>query len=173
MPAARPAHTMSLAVRSMTAAALLATLGACSSSTTAGGGGGMSGMPNPEASRAGSVSRSATLSPYGTNRIGGTVSLTSDDDANGGATSVRLQLTGAPQNALMRWHVHTGACGSNGPVFGNAAGYGTLSSSDIGAVQTAIRLRMALPATDALSVDVHDEGGSTVVIACGDLRPAR
>lgn len=130
-------------------------------------------MPNPEASRVGSVSREAALSPSGAFNISGTVTLTTDEDMGGDATSVRLQLSGAPANALMRWHVHTGVCGSNGPVFGNAAGYGMLNSSGIGAVRTAIRLRLALPATEPLSVDVHDEGGSSDVIACGNLRPAR
>ena len=172
MPA-RPTSSTSLLLRpALALAALLVSTGACASaggsaSTTAGG------ATTGSAARVSRVERTASLSPYGSYGLNGTVTATADDDEAGPATVVRVQGFGAPENSILRWHIHQGACGANGAVFGNAGGYSTLSSDGNGGVRTSIRLRESLPAAEVMSVDVHGESGSTEVIACGNLKPAR
>lgn len=154
-------------------ASLLAalTVSACSS-----GGGTIFGrLPEPGAgpqpSTAPVIRMQAALSPQGSYSARGTATLTPvPRDDNMPHTRAVVNLSGAPGNALMPWHVHTGVCGSNGPIVGVAASYTNLLVTPEGNSELTIVLPFGMPADTPLHVNVHRSPSQMgEIVACGPV----
>ncbi|MGI8496058.1 MAG: CHRD domain-containing protein [Gemmatimonadaceae bacterium] len=154
-------------VLTIAAAALL--WGAC-------GGGGLSypegsavtpGTPRPQT--VAPMGLSATLQPQGGGTASGSVSIRMIGGSTGAASPrVDVTLTGGPPARQLAWHIHSGDCGSNGPIVGQPGAYGLISTDNQGQGRLTLGLPFGLPQGIPLYVNVHSADGQNV-IACGPL----
>ncbi|MDQ6886149.1 MAG: CHRD domain-containing protein [Gemmatimonadota bacterium] len=114
-----------------------------------------------------------TLQPQGGGTAAGSVSIRMITGSTGGSSPrVDLTLTGAPPARQLPWHIHSGSCGSNGPIVGQAGAYALISTDNQGQGRLTIGLPFGLPQGIPLYVNVHAANGESV-IACAPLTSGR
>ncbi|GLC27128.1 hypothetical protein [Roseisolibacter agri] len=124
--------------------------------------------PAPHASpRAQDVKVVATLVASSGGRLQGTLTLTKG--RKDGETRARVEILNGPANAQLGWIIRKGQCGERGAELGPIAAYRPLQTRGDGSMTLAVNLPIALPSGDAYHVDILQERGSDVVIACGGL----
>jgi hypothetical protein len=131
------------------AASLLAV--ACAS-----GGGGSEGI----------VDFSAQLQPTAGNQVRGNANAVSAL----GETAVTLEITNAAAGASHPWHVHSGQCGSNGPVVGGGSNYPALTVGSDGRARAVASIPVALDDDAPYFVNVHLSAQAMgTIVSCGPL----
>jgi hypothetical protein len=87
-----------------------------------------------------------------------------------GRTEVTVALNGASPNETHPWHVHEGACGSGGPIVGDASAYAPLQVGSAGSANGSANLALELNEAKDYYVNVHASASDLqTIIACGDL----
>jgi hypothetical protein len=109
----------------------------------------------------------ATLVPGGAGRLQGTLTLEKGRKDN--ESRARVTLLNAPASAQLGWVIRKGACGENLGELGSIAAYRPLQTRGDGSVELAVYLPMALPSSGAYHIDILQERGSDVVLACGGI----
>lgn len=87
-----------------------------------------------------------------------------------GRTEVSVALNGASPDGTHPWHVHEGACGSGGPIVGDATAYPQLQVGSAGTATANANLGLMLDEAKDYYVNVHASASDLqTIIACGDL----
>lgn len=85
-------------------------------------------------------------------------------------TAVAVNVAGAPAGGTHPWHLHTGSCGSDGAVVGDASAYSPLRPGADGTATANTTLDTELAMGQEYHVQLRAGAGMTSpVIACGDL----
>ena len=109
----------------------------------------------------------AVLEGKGGSAVRGTATVESVGTDSARAT---VQVTGAKAGAEYSWHVHSGACGIKGPIFGDAAQYPSIKADRDGNASGTVVLAAAVPASGDYSVTVHKSKKDLTPVACGTLK---
>jgi len=110
----------------------------------------------------------AMLQPAGDSQVSGSAVV---DAVAADSTLATIQLNGAKPGSELAWHIHFGACGSNGKIFGAQSAYPTLKAGPDGKATGSVTLPVALPASGEYSVMVHKSATDMAPAACGALKP--
>ena len=107
------------------------------------------------------------LKPGAGSNITGSAEFEAEGDK---ASKAEISIKGATKGSELPWHVHSGKCGSNGPIVGAATAYPTLKVKDDGSAKAEAKLDMATPASGEYFVNVHKSPADLkTIVACGDL----
>jgi hypothetical protein len=98
------------------------------------------------------------------------VPLSGDGRDADSRSRVMISLAGSANGAVHAWHVHYGACGSDGAIVGRARAYPPIPIGAAGAVQMQVEMPWVLNPGVRYFVHIHDAAGMGVG-ACGALRP--
>ena len=109
----------------------------------------------------------AAFVPNGNARLRGTLTLSKGRRDN--ESRARVEVVNAPPNAQLGWVIRKGLCGERGPEVGPLAAYRPIQVRGDGTAELSANLPIPLPSKDAYHVDVLEERGSDVVLACGGL----
>jgi hypothetical protein len=107
------------------------------------------------------------LKPGAGSNITGTAEVDADGDKK---TEAEIHIKGATAGAELPWHVHSGKCGTGGPVVGPATAYKPLKVKTDGEAKEEAKLDIATPTSGDYSVNVHRSAAEMkTIVACGDL----
>ena len=110
----------------------------------------------------------AVLKPGAGSSITGTAEVEKED--KGKNTEAEISIKGATAGAELPWHVHSGKCGSNGPIVGDGAAYPLLKVKDDGTAKAEAKLAIATPTSGEYYVNVHKSAAEPkTIVACGEL----
>ncbi|CAN5462712.1 hypothetical protein BH09GEM1_BH09GEM1_08110 [soil metagenome] len=91
---------------------------------------------------------------------------------DGNDSKVTISITNATPGGSHPWHIHSGRCGSNGPIVGTPGAYKALEVNGDGNASENASLSVALPYTNDYYVNVHAAANNMgTIIACGNLAP--
>ena len=108
-----------------------------------------------------------SLKPGAGSNITGTAEFKAKSDKE---TEAEISIKGATAGAELPWHVHSGKCGSNGPIVGAATAYQPIKVNKDGSGKAEAKLAMATPASGEYFVNVHKSAADLkTIVACGDL----
>ena len=95
--------------------------------------------------------------------------------AEGNRTITRIDIRNASPGGEHPWHVHSGRCGSNGSIVGDASAYPLLEVDGDGEARAVAHLNLPLPTWGDYYVNVHaSQTNLQTIIACANLaRPTR
>jgi hypothetical protein len=111
---------------------------------------------------------SAKLAPQGGTNIAGTATVEPGKDAS--STHATVNLTGGDPGATYPWHVHSGKCGENGPVVGQASAYTPITVSKSGSGKVDLTLPFTIPSSGSYYVNIHKSASDMgTIVSCGDL----
>lgn len=86
-------------------------------------------------------------------------------------TGVSITIAGAQQGGEHPWHIHTGTCGSGGPIVGAPAAYPALRPGMNGEARATANVNVGLEAGGQYHVNVHQSPQQLgQIVSCGDLR---
>ena len=108
---------------------------------------------------------STNLSSVNNSNVRGTVKAQSV----GVGTGVNISISNSTSGAQHLWHVHTGACGTNGGIVGSMSNYPVLSVNSSGEGSANATIPTALNEQAQYQVNVHRSASDLTVIACGNL----
>jgi len=109
----------------------------------------------------------AVLKPGAGSSITGKAEVEGEGDK---ATEAEISIKGATAGAELPWHVHSGKCGSAGPVVGADAAYPLLKVKRNGEAEAEAKLDIAAPTSGDYHVNVHKSAADMkTIVACGDL----
>jgi hypothetical protein len=111
----------------------------------------------------------AVLQPTGDSRLSGSAVV---EAVTPDSTRASIQVAGARPGSDLAWHIHTGACGGKGQIFGAQSAYSTLKAGPDGKATGSVTLAATLPASGEYSVTVHKSSTDMTPAACGGLKPA-
>ena len=114
----------------------------------------------------------ATLEPSPGARLHGSasvVALTPREDPSP-RSRVTVAIAGAADGASHVWHVHLGACGSDGPIVGRSRAYTAIPVAGAGEARLVAEMPFVLDRRADYFVHVHESQGRGVE-ACGALLP--
>jgi hypothetical protein len=87
-----------------------------------------------------------------------------------GSTAVQIEIRGATPGGAHPWHLHSGACGSGGPVVGELGRYTALRAGTDGGAAAAAVLDLEIQRDSAYHVNVHRSASEMgTIVACGVL----
>jgi hypothetical protein len=86
------------------------------------------------------------------------------------SSKTTVELNGAPANASLGWHIHTGPCTAAGPVVGTKSAYPALKVDKDGHAKASVNLAVTPLANGVYSISVHKSPSDLTTIACGDLQ---
>ena len=113
----------------------------------------------------------ATLAPQGGTQVAGTVAI--EPASGGSSTKATVTITGGEANATYPWHVHSGKCGDNGGVVGQAPAYTPIKIGKDGKGKVEVTLPFAIPDNGAYYVNIHKSSTDMgTIVSCGDLSMA-
>jgi hypothetical protein len=114
----------------------------------------------------GIVDFSAQLQPTAGNQVRGSASAVSAI----GETAVTLEIQNATAGATHPWHVHSGQCGTNGPVVGGGSNYPALTVGSDGRARAVASIPVALDDDAPYFVNVHlSSQAMGTIVSCGAL----
>ncbi|MGH7482325.1 MAG: hypothetical protein ACRELV_09230 [Longimicrobiales bacterium] len=88
-----------------------------------------------------------------------------------GQTGVSVAIAGADNGSQHPWHIHSGTCGSGGPIIGDATRYPVLRVGSNGRASASASLNVELAAGQSYYVNVHESPTDLgTIVACGPLR---
>jgi CHRD domain len=106
------------------------------------------------------------LAPQSGTNISGTATI----EAAASSTHATVQLTGGDPGATYPWHVHSGKCGENGPVVGQASAYTPIKMSKSGTGKVDLTLPFTIPDNGSYYVNIHKSATDMgTIVSCGDL----
>jgi hypothetical protein len=109
----------------------------------------------------------AMLQPTGDSRLSGSAVV---EAVSADSTLATIQLSGAKPGSDLAWHIHSGACGGKGQIFGAQSAYPTLKAGPDGKATGSVTLPAALPPSGEYSVTVHKSVTDMSPAACGGLK---
>ncbi len=84
-----------------------------------------------------------------------------------GQTGASVTIAGADGGGTHPWHVHSGTCGSGGPIVGDATAYPVLNVGSNGDALASATLKVELSPTGSYYVNVHQSPTDLgTIIAC-------
>ena len=108
------------------------------------------------------------LAPQGGTTVAGQVTV--EPGANASSTHATVTITGGAPNATYPWHVHSGKCGDNGAVVGQASAYTLIKIGKDGNGKVDVTLPFAIPDNGAYYVNIHKSSTDMgTIVSCGDL----
>ena len=88
----------------------------------------------------------------------------------GVGTGVNVSIQGAQSGAQHPWHVHSGVCGDNGAIVGNAGAYPVLTVATDGTASANATIDVALKEDQSYYVNVHRSPTDLgTIVACGRI----
>ncbi len=91
---------------------------------------------------------------------------------DGNDSKVFVSISNATPGGQHPWHVHSGRCGSNGPIVGSPGAYKPLAVDGDGNARENASLAVALPYSNDYYVNVHAAANNMgTIVACGNLAP--
>ncbi|CAN5860831.1 hypothetical protein BH11GEM1_BH11GEM1_21470 [soil metagenome] len=91
---------------------------------------------------------------------------------DGNDSKVMVSISNATPGGQHPWHVHSGRCGSNGPIVGNPGAYKPLAVNGDGNASENASLSVTLPYMNDYYVNVHAAPNNMgTIVACGNLAP--
>jgi hypothetical protein len=109
----------------------------------------------------------AMLQPFGDSRLSGTAVV---EGVTVDSTRATIQVAGAKPGSDLAWHVHSGACGGKGQIFGAQSAYPALKAGPDGKAMGSVTLAAALASSGEYSVTVHKSSTDMTPAACGGLK---
>ncbi len=110
----------------------------------------------------------ATLKATDNSPVSGTATV---EPVGADSTRASVKVSGAKAGSELAWHIHTGACGSQGKIVGPAASYGTIKVGPEGNADGTAVLPIAAPTSGEFAVTVHASTTDMTPVACGNLTP--
>ena len=108
------------------------------------------------------------LVPQGGTTIAGAVTV--EPGASATSTHAVVTLTGGEAGATYPWHVHSGKCGDNGGVVGQAGAYTPIKIGKDGNGKVDVTLPFAIPDNGAYYVNIHKSATDLgTIVSCGNL----
>lgn len=87
-----------------------------------------------------------------------------------GSTAITVSLRGAEPGARHPWHVHSGDCGSGGPIVGDPSDYPVLEPDAQGTDRETADIEVQLDDDGDYYVNVHlSPTNPGTIVACGEL----
>lgn len=87
-----------------------------------------------------------------------------------GTTTTTVNIRGATPGARIPWHVHTGNCGTGGPIYGPATAYPTIVVGADGTGTASAQIQLQLNEAERYHVNLHESPTNMpTIIACGQL----
>jgi hypothetical protein len=110
----------------------------------------------------------ATLSPVGSSRLAGFVSLKPGKDST--QISATIEIRGGAIDEQRPWQIRSGRCGDNATIEGAVAMYRKLSVRADGTanIRQTLNIPMPNPATHSVTVS-QSANDLEVIVACGNL----
>ncbi|MDQ2667603.1 MAG: hypothetical protein M3Z05_16525 [Gemmatimonadota bacterium] len=91
---------------------------------------------------------------------------------DGNDSKVMVSISNATPGGRHPWHVHSGRCGSNGPIVGNPGAYKALEVNGDGNASESASLSIPLPYMNDYYVNIHAAANNMgTIVACGNLAP--
>ena len=88
-----------------------------------------------------------------------------------GTTTTTINVSGATAGARHPWHVHSGTCGSGGPIVGEPSAYQPIAIGDNGSGTSSAQIQVQLNEAQRYHVNVHASASDmATIVACGDLK---
>ena len=113
----------------------------------------------------------AKLAPQGGTTVAGTVAI--EPGSGGSSTKATVTITGGEAGATYPWHVHSGKCGDNGAVVGQAPAYTPIKIGKDGKGKVEVTLPFAIPDNGAYYVNIHKSSTDMgTIVSCGDMSMA-
>ncbi|HUP00748.1 MAG TPA: CHRD domain-containing protein [Gemmatimonadota bacterium] len=85
-------------------------------------------------------------------------------------TRAMVEIQNAEPDAQHPWHVHSGDCGSNGPIIGDAAAYPVLTVDADGEASADATIDVSLDDDAGYYINIHQSATETgTIVACGEL----
>jgi hypothetical protein len=109
------------------------------------------------------------LQPAGDSRLSGSAVV---EAVTADSTRATIQVAGAKPGSDLAWHIHFGACGGKGRIFGAQTAYPVLKAGPDGKAMGSVTLPAALSAAGEYSVTVHKSSTDMTPAACGGLKAA-
>jgi hypothetical protein len=114
---------------------------------------------------------SAKLAPQGGTTVAGAVTVEPGKDAS--TTKAVVTITGGEAGTTYPWHVHSGKCGDNGAVVGQAPAYTPIKIGKDGKGKVEVTLPFAIPDNGAYYVNIHKSATDMgTIVSCGDMSMA-
>ncbi len=111
----------------------------------------------------------AVLQPQGGGTVTGAASIAPGQQM--GTTVVTLDITGGTPGATYAWHIHEGACGSQGGILGDPSQYQPVQIGQDGRGRATSTVNVPPPSGGSYHVNVHAPDMQSLV-ACGNLEEA-
>ena len=87
-----------------------------------------------------------------------------------GTTTVTVNLRGGTPGARHPWHIHTGNCGTGGPIYGEPTAYPTLVVGADGTGTASAQIQLQLNEAQRYHVNFHESPSNlATIVACGQL----
>ncbi|MEO5818596.1 MAG: hypothetical protein ABIT20_25220 [Gemmatimonadaceae bacterium] len=91
---------------------------------------------------------------------------------DGSGSKVMVSISNATPGGQHPWHVHSGRCGSNGPIVGDPGAYKALTVDGGGNASENASIAVTLPYANDYYVNVHAAANNMgTIVACGNLAP--
>ena len=111
------------------------------------------------------------LMPQGGTTVAGSVSVEPGSSAS--STHATVTITGGEAGVTYPWHVHSGKCGDNGAVVGQAGAYTPIKIGKDGSGKVDVTLPFAIPDNGAYYVNIHKSATDMgTIVSCGNLSMA-
>ncbi len=108
----------------------------------------------------------AKLAPQGGTNVSGTATV----ESGASSTHATVSLTGGDPGTTYPWHVHSGKCGDNGPVVGQASAYTPIKISKSGSGKVDVTLPFTVPDNGSYYINIHKSASDMgTIVSCGDL----
>lgn len=110
----------------------------------------------------------AALSPAATgSAVSGQASIRATGE---GDSEVATSIEGAEPGRTYPWHIHSGSCGSGGPIFGAAGDYQPVTTNDAGEGEAEAIVPVGLDPEGDYYVNVHASPEDlATIVACGEV----
>ena len=87
-----------------------------------------------------------------------------------GQTTSTINVSGGTAGARHPWHVHSGTCGSGGPIVGDPNAYPILAIGENGQGTASAQVQVQLNEAQQYHVNVHASASDmATIVACGNL----
>jgi hypothetical protein len=111
------------------------------------------------------------LAPQGGTSVAGAVTI--EPGSSGTSTHAVVTITGGDPGVTYPWHVHSGKCGDNGGVVGQAPAYTPIKIGNDGNGKVDVTLPFAIPDNGAYYVNIHKSATDmATIVSCGNLSMA-
>ena len=87
-----------------------------------------------------------------------------------GTTTTTVNVRGGTAGARIPWHIHTGNCGTGGPIYGQPTAYPVIVIGADGTGTASAQIQLQLNEAERYHVNLHESPTNmATIIACGQL----